>query len=185
MVAARLERGCAVAALIFEIELVREFVQHEILAVRRRRGTMTHRVPRQHERAEPAASVAKPIFVALLPDPTAQVALFARRVTRGIDQNRNEVGIVIGLTMQQKQASLTRDGDADFVRQLQPATALEPLFGQKYLGMAEQLRLVRGRQPNKNGEIPLENLSPRVRSGLSAQASAAARFKEVEDHVEE
>ena len=37
----RLERRCAVAALILEIELVREFVEHEILSVIGRSGAGT------------------------------------------------------------------------------------------------------------------------------------------------
>src|SRR6266513_2266354 len=185
IIAARLERWGAVAALVLEIELVGKFVQHQVLAVCRRSGTVTHRVPRQHERAESAAGVAESIVVAFLPDAAADVSFLACGVTRRIDKDRNEIGIVIRLAMQQEQTRLAGYGDANLVRQLQPAAALEALLGQKYLGVTKELRLIGRCEAGEDREIALEDLAPRSWPGLIAQARAAARFEEVKNHVED
>jgi hypothetical protein len=54
------------------------------------------------------------VFV-LLPDVVAKVAVLVRDVSRGINQNRRQLRVVIGLAMQQKEARLSGDSDADLI----------------------------------------------------------------------
>src|ERR1700674_3262810 len=84
--------------------------------------------------------------------------------------------------MQQEQARLSGDGDADLVRQLKPTDSLEVLLRQEYLGVSEQLRLVVGRETVEDWQIALEDHAPCRRDGLSAQASTPAGLEEIEDH---
>ena len=182
IIAACLERGRTVAALTLEIELVREFVEHEILAVGRVGRAATNRVPRQHQRREPLSGVAEAVLAALFPDAAADVALLVRGVSRRIDDDGNQLRVVIRLAMQQQQARLPRDGDADLVGQLEPADSLEVLLRQKYLGVSEQLGLIVRREAGEDREIALEDRAPGGRNRLGAQAGAAAGFEQVEYH---
>jgi hypothetical protein len=56
------------------------------------------------------------------------------------------------------------------------------LLRQKYLGMAEQLRLIIRRESREDGEIAFEDRAPCEGYRLSAQARAPAGLEEIEDH---
>src|SRR3954463_5822234 len=134
----------SIAATILEVELVRELVQHQVHSIVRLRRTAMHRVPRQHQRAKSLRGVPEPVFAGFFPDTTTDVPLFIGDVTGWIDENRCQLGVVIGLTMLQEQASLSGDRDADLVGEHETAAALKMFLGEKYLGVAEQLGLVFG-----------------------------------------
>ena len=84
--------------------------------------------------------------------------------------------------MQEQEARLPRDRDANFVGELEAAGSLEMFFREKYLGVAEQLRLISRREPIEHRKISLEDSSPFRGRGLGAQARAPAGLEEIEDH---
>jgi hypothetical protein len=58
-------------------------------------------------------------------------------------------------------------------------------FGEKDLGVTEQLGLIGGGESIEDGKIPLQNPPPFLRNGLGAEARAATRFEQVEPHPED
>jgi hypothetical protein len=77
--------------------------------------------------------------------------------------------VVIGLAMEQQQASLPRDRDIDLVGQLDPPAPSKCFH--EYLGVAEQLRLM-AEERRENREIALE--SP-ARRGAGTRRRARRR----------
>ena len=160
-----------------------ELVEHEIHAIIRLGGAFAHRVPGENESAEVMAGVPKAMFAAFLPDAAAYVPLFVGNVARWIDEDRNQLRVVVGLAMQEQQARLSGDGDANLVGEHQPTAALEMLLGEKYLGVTEQLRLIFRGETVEDGQIALEYFAPRFGRGSAPQVGAAAGFEQVENHL--
>ena len=169
--------GSAVAALVLEIQLVRELVEHEVLAIGWLGRAVANRVPRQHQSAESFGGVAESVFAAFLPDATADVALLVRGVAGRVDDDGDQLGVVIGFAMKQEQARLSRDRDANFIGQIEPARALEIFLRKKYLHMPEEFFLIRCREAAEDGKIPLEDCAPRRWNRLRAEPCAAAGLK--------
>ena len=75
--------------------------------------------------------------------------------------------------MQQEQAGLRRDCEADFIRQFQSVAAFKAFLGQEDLHVAEQFFLVRLREPVKERQVARNDRTPLVRHRLRAQPAAA------------
>ena len=120
--------------------------------------------------------MAEPVFLAFFPNAAADVAILARSVARRIDDDRDQLGVVIGLAVEQQQTRLSGDGDANLVGQLEPAGALEMFLGQKYRGVAEQLGLVGGER-----RLKMERLRSRIarHSGGVGLARSLARRRDL------
>ena len=58
----------------------------------------------------------------------------------GIDEDRDQAGIVVGVPVQQQQARLGGDRDLDLVGQLQPSAALEAFLGEEDLDVSLKFR---------------------------------------------
>jgi hypothetical protein len=87
--------------------------------------------------------------------------------------------------MEEQQARLSGDRDADFVGQLEPARALEMLFRQKYLRVAEQLGLIGRGETVEDCKVALEDRAPFWRNRLGAQSGTPSGFEEIENHAED
>ena len=59
--------------------------------------------------------------------------------------------------MQQEQASLGRDREANLVRQLEAAAALEPFFREENLDMSKQLLPIHFRESGKKRKVALDD----------------------------
>src|ERR1700682_3869607 len=119
---------------MLKTERVVEFGKHEIRAIARFGSTVTNRVPRQHQRAESLSGVAEPVLAALCPDAATDVTIFVRGVSRRVHDDGDQLGVVISLAVEQQQACLPRDRDANFIGQLESAGSFEVLLRHKYLG---------------------------------------------------
>jgi hypothetical protein len=172
----------SIAARVLEIELMREFVQHEILTITRRRRAATNRVPRENQRAQSMAGVAEAVFAALFPNASADVAIFVRRVARRIHDDRDQLRVILRLAMEQEHARLASNRDTNLFSHLESTGALEMLFRHEHLHVAEQLGLVFGSKTAEDGEIALENGAPRTGGRLRTKARAAPGFEEVQKH---
>src|SRR4029077_8119077 len=111
----RRQRWRTVAGIIFEVELVSELVQNKIRSVRWIGRTPFHIIPGEHERSQPAPSLTEPIFTAFLQNVTRKEPRFIGSVTRGIDKNRGQLGVVVCLTMKQEKTGLRGNREADFI----------------------------------------------------------------------
>ena len=178
----RLERRRAVGIPVLEIELVRELVEDDVLAVCRIGCPAPSCVPRQYERSQVTPRVPESIFRPFLPDSSADVPHFIGSITSRVNEDRRQLRIVVGLSVKQQQARLRRDGDANLIRQFQPTTSFEMFFREKYLYMTEQLLLILFRQSPKEGKIALENRSPDRRKGLGTQPLSPPLGKKAKDH---
>jgi hypothetical protein len=69
--------------------------------------------------------------------------------------------------MEQKKTRLRRDGNANLIGELEAATALEVLFRQEHLHMAQELLLIFGRKPAKDPNIVRQDRVPSGRDRLS------------------
>jgi hypothetical protein len=85
--------------------------------------------------------------------------------------------------MEQEQTRLRRDGDANLIRQLEAAAALEIFFRQEHLDMTEELALIGGRKLAKESDIARQNGVPRGRNGLRAEPLSPTLFRKAEDHA--
>ena len=95
------------------------------------------------------------------------------QIGRRIDQDGDEVRIVVGLAMQQQDAGLRGDRDADLVGDLQAAAAFEALLGKEHLDVPEELVLILGWQARRVGDVLLDDRAPRVRKRAAANPIAA------------
>ena len=157
--------GRAVRGARFAVELVGEFVQHDIVAIRPVGGAPLHVVPGQHHAAiAPGLAqqavrrgrddAARPHFIA--PDDEF----------RGVDEDGVEFRVHLRLAIEQQQAGLAGDGVAHLVRDFQPAAADEFLLIQKLHDEAAQLRLQGRRHAAVDGNIRFQHGQPFGRQGL-------------------
>jgi hypothetical protein len=70
--------------------------------------------------------------------------------------------------MEEEQAGLRCDRDADLIGQLEAATAFELFFTEKDLNVAQELGLVVRRKAAKDLEVPLDDRAPFGRERLGA-----------------
>ena len=90
-----------------------------------------------------------------------------------IDKDFAPAGEVAGAPVQQQQAGLRRDGDADVVVDFEPGAADEALFGDEDLDVFLELQLQVDRQRAELRHAPLQDVAPVRRKGLAAQAAPA------------
>lgn len=159
--------GRAVGRSIFEIELMRELMQHEIFAIGWIARAVSHRIPCEYESAKLARGVTEPMLRTFFPKTIANVPLRLFRVAARIDENRMQVRVVVRLAMKKKQASLRGDRHPDLIRQNETAAPLEMLLGEKDLNVLEKLRLIFRRKTAEDVEIVFDDLTPTRRERLS------------------
>lgn len=97
----RLERGGAIGIPVLEIELVRELVEDDVLAVGRIGCAAPSRIPRQYKRAQTTARVAEAVFRPFLPDSSADVPHFIGGIASRVNEDRRQLGVVVGLSMKE------------------------------------------------------------------------------------
>ena len=98
----------------------------------------------------------------------------------GINQDRDQAGIVVGLPVQEQQARLGGDRDLDLVGQFQPAATLEELLGQEDLDVSLEFPLVGLGQAVVDRDVPLDDGEPGRWERLSAEPLATALLEEAE-----
>ena len=69
----RVERRSAICVFVLEVELVRELVEHDVVAVARITCAVAHGIPCEYQRTQPTSGVAKPVFGAFFPDSATDV----------------------------------------------------------------------------------------------------------------
>ena len=138
VLAALFQERRAVDRTILAVQLVGEFVQDEVLSVVDVRRPGLNVVPGKHD--DPAGPrLAETGRFALQDDWTADRFDFLGHVGAGVNQDRDQPGVNVGLAMEQEQARLGRDGHLDLIRQLEAAAALERLLGEEDLDQPAQL----------------------------------------------
>jgi len=179
---ASVQHRSAVGVPVFEVELMRELVKNNVLTVAWIGRAVTRRVPRQYERAKCTGGVAEAVLGSFFPDTAADVTLAILGVAGRIDENLRQLRVVIGVAMQQEQASLSGDGDADLISQLQPAAAFEVFLGKEDLDVAEELGAIVSRETPKDREVAIKNGEPCRRKWLGTQLLATSLVEETKDH---
>src|SRR5665647_3063375 len=82
------------------------------------------------------------------------------RVAGWINENRRKVRVVISLTVKKEKTRLSRDCHSHLISQHQTSAAFKMLLGQKYLDVADQLRLIRWGKPKEDWKVALERGMP-------------------------
>ena len=100
---------------------------------------------------------------------TLQMPFAFYYIARGVNQDRDQPRIIIRPAMQKEQARLRRDRHPDLIRQFQSAAAFKALLGEEHLHVAEQFRLILGREPVKERHVARDDRAPFVRHRLRAQ----------------
>src|SRR5262249_7089902 len=109
------EIGSAVHGTVFGVELVRKLLEHDVAAVAGVRRAAPDSVPREHDGpADPGLAEAH--LVALDDEVAELLAGVLDDVRTWIDEDRREIRVVAGLSVQEEQAGLRRYGEPDFVR---------------------------------------------------------------------
>jgi len=85
--------------------------------------------------------------------------------------------------MQQQKTRLRRNRNANFVRDLEPATSFEPFFGKKYLNMTKQFEAIAPGQFMKKDNMPLKQRQPFLRKRPRSQATSLSLLQELKDHM--
>jgi hypothetical protein len=98
----------------------------------------------------------------------------------GIDQDRDQAAVVIGLLVEQQEAGLGGDRDLDLVGQSESATALEVLLGEEHVGVALKVPAVGLAQAGVEWDVLAEERLPLGREGLGAEPVSASSLEEPE-----
>ncbi len=85
-----------------------------------------------------------------------------------IDDDRVQAGIVIGLAVKEENARLRGDGYPNRIGHLQAACPLEVFLRQENLDMSLKLITIGQREIPNEGNVPLNDLSPRIGELASA-----------------
>lgn len=159
---------------VLEIELMSKFVEHDIPSIGWIGRAVPRRIPRQDERPQMTACVSEPSLGTFLPYSSTDVPLLVGRVSGGIDEDRRQLGVVVSVAVEKKEARLRGDCDSHFIGELESATPFEIFFIEKNLNVAEQLRAIVSAQPAENRNISFEELFPFRGERLRAKARPAA-----------
>ena len=138
---------CAVGGVVLEVELMGKLVQHHVLAIERIRPAPLRRVPGQDDRSKPIRCVTEEGLLAFLPNGSLQMSLSGHVVRGRIDQDTAQLRIIVSLAMEQEKAGLRRNRQANFIGKFETAAAFEPLLGQEDPDVAQELILIRWREP--------------------------------------
>src|SRR5215467_10298902 len=157
---------------------MRELVENDILAVRGIGRAPFHRVPRQHHRAHRARGFAGSMRFAFFPNLSGDWAILVNKIGGWINENRQQPRKVIGLAMQQQQASLRRDRHSNLIGDFLFSAALKIFLRKKYLDVIEQLRLILVRKSNEKRNVAFDGLQPLVRKRPRLQSLSSAVFQE-------
>jgi len=104
--------------------------------------------------------VPEPNLVAFLPQAATDWTFARHQVGARVHKDGRQAWIVVRRTVQQQDARLSGDGDADLVRELETTAAFEMLFRKENLRMSEQLPLVLRRQATEGSNVPLDDALP-------------------------
>ena len=85
--------------------------------------------------------------------------------------------------MQQQKTRLRRNRNANFVRDLEPATSFEPFFGKEYLDVTKQFEAIAPGQFMKKDNMPLNQRQPFLRKRPRSQATSLSLLQELKDHM--
>ncbi len=172
------QRRRAVGRAVDHVELVREFVDHHVVARMGAGGVGIG--PGQHDRTTLHRLAGE--FVVVLVHDAGLVDLFARcDEAIGIHDDFDEIAVAGQAQMQCGQAGLQRDRDAHFVVDHEAGGAAERLGREKRLALALQQRafglvqMVEERQTGRDA-LPLREVD-RFGSGQAQQFSQHERFR--------
>src|SRR5271166_4814474 len=101
-------------------------------------------------------------------------------ICMGINQDRDQAGIVVGLPVQEQQARLGGDRDLELFGQFQPAATLEILLSQEDLDVSLEFPLVGLREAVEDWDILLDDIEPSRWEELRAEPLATMLLEEVE-----
>ena len=139
------QQWCAIGLAIFEIQLVGEFVDDDVVAAAGRLYPLARLVPRQYHRPF-VPRLARPDLLAFLHHTGAHMPGRRDNVGAGINEDGPEAGIIVGIAMKQQKAGEGSHADFDLIRDDQTITALKPFFGQKNLDVPFKFPAIRFRQ---------------------------------------
>jgi hypothetical protein len=114
-----------------------KFVQNNVLTIGGVSCAMFDCAPGQNQRAHSTAGLAKATDGPLFPNMLSNLSSFFHGVRRWINEDREQLGEIIGFAMQQQKTSLRRDRDADFIGDCKTAASLEAFFGKKHLNVTK------------------------------------------------
>ena len=136
----------AIGAVVFKIELMSEFVQDEVRAVRRIETALFGGVPGENQRAHVAFRMPQHVFAALFPKIPSDITIAGHGVTRWVNQNRSKLRVVVRFAMEQEETRLCGDGNANLIGELEAPAALKVLFRQEHLNVTEEFGPISSRK---------------------------------------
>src|SRR5262245_26696428 len=98
--------------------------------------------PGQNQRSHSTAGLAKATDSSLFPEVLSDLPFFFRHVRQWINENCEQPGEIIRSAVQQKEASLRRDGHTDLISDRETATSLEAFFSKEYLNVTKEFRAI-------------------------------------------
>jgi len=101
-------------------------------------------------------------------------------VGTGIDQDGDQPGINVGLTMEQEQTSLGGDGDLYLIGEFESAAALEHFFTQEDLHQALELVAIGFWKALVKWDVPFDDLPEGLGKRPRSQPLAPSLFEEAE-----
>ena len=161
------DRGSVRRAVLL-IKQVSEFVQHDVVPVVEVRRSLLNIIPGQDHHAV-LPRLPKPGGFTLLHDSAADRLNALGDIRMGINQDRDQAGIVVGLPVQEQQARLGGDRDLDLFGQFQPAATLEILLSQEDLEVSLEFPLVGLREAVEDRDVLLDDVEPSRWEGLRAE----------------
>ena len=96
----------------------------------------------------------------------------------GVDQDLPQIRVVVGPAVEDQQASLRGDGDANLIRNLEAGAADERLLGHEYLDVFLELAPKVARKAAHVGHAPIEDLAPGRGERSRAQLPSPPRDEE-------
>ena len=170
---------CSIGRAVLLIKLVGELVQHDVVPVVEVRRSLPNIIPGENHHAV-LPRLPEPSRLALQHGSAADRFNALGEIRMGIDQDRDQSGIVVGLPVQEQQARLGGDRDLDLVGQFQPAATLEEFLGEEDLDVPLEFLLVGLREVVVDWEVLLDDGEPGRWERLSAEPLATTLLEEAE-----
>src|SRR5262245_28501921 len=125
---ARFQEWRTIGDVVLEVELMREFVQHNVATRVATLAPAWDVVPRNDDCTKPKTGFAQASVVTFFPNAVTKVALTTNYVWAGVDENGSQSRVIIRVTSKEKNRGIRCDRDADLIRELESAAALEALL---------------------------------------------------------
>src|SRR5208282_6559929 len=141
---------------------------HDVVPVVEVRRSLPNIIPGQDHHAL-LPRLPEPGRFALQHDSAADRLNAPGDIRMGINQDRDQAGIVAGLPVQEQQARLGGYRDLDLVGQFQPAASLEILLSQEDLDVSLEFPLVGMREAVEDRDVLLDDVEPSRWEGLRSE----------------